>query len=658
MNDPTLDRLYKPVLVKFISFLDGIEYPRDTTFPLERLSAITAEDVVRWLKLKAWGDENPAPGALPLSTRSNTLMQHKKSISYYMPQQSIGWNPLTLTGNPTRSREVRDLIQYVKKKEVRNQGKNSQARRALVDVEFLATLEKLNSTNDVRKQFMIPACMKMQFHLIARIDDACHMVWRELKPHPHFTFALLVRMRWSKNVMEERDAPQQIVLGARDPKYCVLLALGIYGEINALTGALREDSEFLFGHTAVATRNKMYIASTLGSIWSDAGFERTGGDDPIGSHSIRKYSTTKARQSGCGKDDVEDRARWRRQNRVSNRYTDIELPYPDAKVAASLAIGGPVKYSVREGAPVTRDWLFEHVIPNLVRVKGNALSPDVLWVLGLPVLWACFEVSMVGYIPDNVRQRVRESYGQLEGGDIAINPVIRIDLAITGQEGELNITEIVPDEEIANALAAEGGGGGGGGGGGRARAYTDEQFRILYSLLQNFKHEVIEAFSTNRLQQQRNHQHTNERIRMLHLMSRRYFNEPVRRLGQREVREHPGEEEEGVNHPLPTMDPRARLSSHPRTLYDLWNEFAFGLNGNKAARLFSPVERGRVKCTYCRRMVIWRIQDAMIRAGHTVQTACDTILSVYGENLSVSRIIECIKDDKRNGVRRAELRYE
>jgi hypothetical protein len=32
------------------------------------------------------------------------------------------------------------------------------------------------------------------------------------------------------NVLEERDAPGQIVIGAMDRRYCILLALGIYLE--------------------------------------------------------------------------------------------------------------------------------------------------------------------------------------------------------------------------------------------------------------------------------------------------------------------------------------------------------------------------------------------------------------------------------------------
>ena len=37
-------------------------------------------------------------------------------------------------------------------------------------------------------------------------------------------------MRWSKNVLEERHCPSQIILGASDPDFCALLNVGLYLE--------------------------------------------------------------------------------------------------------------------------------------------------------------------------------------------------------------------------------------------------------------------------------------------------------------------------------------------------------------------------------------------------------------------------------------------
>ena len=42
----------------------------------------------------------------------------------------------------------------------------------------------------------------------------------------------------------------------------------------------------------------------------------------------------------------ERRGRWKGQGRVSDVYNDVELPYPDAKVAEKLCGGGAFFYTV------------------------------------------------------------------------------------------------------------------------------------------------------------------------------------------------------------------------------------------------------------------------------------------------------------------------
>ena len=50
----------------------------------------------------------------------------------------------------------------------------------------------------------------------------------DILPNPDFPFALKCQFKWSKNIVEERQTPQQILLGAMDEDFCVLCALGIY----------------------------------------------------------------------------------------------------------------------------------------------------------------------------------------------------------------------------------------------------------------------------------------------------------------------------------------------------------------------------------------------------------------------------------------------
>ena len=67
----------------------------------------------------------------------------------------------------------------------------------------------------------------------------------------------------------------------------------------------------------------------------------------LGIHSIRKFSSTTARKAGITKDKKEIRGCWKAHaggKRVSDVYDDVELPYPDARVAQILSAGGPYYY--------------------------------------------------------------------------------------------------------------------------------------------------------------------------------------------------------------------------------------------------------------------------------------------------------------------------
>ena len=68
-------------------------------------------------------------------------------------------------------------------------------------------------------QVCIPCILKFQVHLIARVDDAAHVLMSELQAHGLFNYALRVHLRWTKNCLEERDAPEQIILGSSDQDF-------------------------------------------------------------------------------------------------------------------------------------------------------------------------------------------------------------------------------------------------------------------------------------------------------------------------------------------------------------------------------------------------------------------------------------------------------
>ena len=164
-----------------------------------------------------YGAAEPDRDDDPLQARSTSLMFWKKAISHFMPKRLMALNSISQVGNPTRGIEVNELIKTVKKKEIRKQGKSSTARRAITHPEFLRMLDYLKAEDqDDMRRYGMPSSFVFQYNLIARIDDSCQFLVSNLTASTDFDFVLRSKLNWSKNVHEESDAPNQILLGAMD----------------------------------------------------------------------------------------------------------------------------------------------------------------------------------------------------------------------------------------------------------------------------------------------------------------------------------------------------------------------------------------------------------------------------------------------------------
>ena len=91
------------------------------------------------------------------------------------------------------------------------------------------------------------------------------------------------------------------------------------------------------------------------------------------------------------------------------------------------------------------------------------------------------------------------------------------------------------------------------------------------------------------------------------------------------------------------------LSKTPKSLFVLWQEFEVRIAGRKASRLFTRVERGMNKFIYYWRKVVWDSVAEQLRRGYSAQTAIDRIYEVYGQELSVTQIINRMLIDRRTG---------
>ena len=122
INQPSQYRQYRRIFVKFMSFVDGIQYQDEQQFTAEQLRQIAPVHVYRYLCKRAYGSPDPRPDDLPTAARSSTLEYDKKAISFFMPNRKRDWDDNSQTGNPTHSDLVNALFSVIRKKEVRKQG--------------------------------------------------------------------------------------------------------------------------------------------------------------------------------------------------------------------------------------------------------------------------------------------------------------------------------------------------------------------------------------------------------------------------------------------------------------------------------------------------------------------------------------------------------
>ncbi|KAL7545057.1 hypothetical protein ACHAWF_008422 [Thalassiosira exigua] len=144
---------------------------------------------------------------------------------------------------------------------------------------------------------------------------------------------------------------------------------------------------------------------------------RSGSVSTIGTHSKRKFAADYAANSGNLETWIEIRGRWKqkRGGKIVFLYIRHKKAYEDAKVCASLCIGGPVKYALKAGVDgsFTQQWLFDSVVPHTRRRFAN--DAQLCNVLGLAVLYACLsdEDDKI-FAPDNLRNCVRSAYERLD----------------------------------------------------------------------------------------------------------------------------------------------------------------------------------------------------------------------------------------------------
>jgi hypothetical protein len=640
---------YQPVLIKMMSFLDGVEYEADKQFTLAELGELTPDRLMEWFNFMAFGVANPPHGHdMHPVLRSSTISYRKKAISSFMPNRLMTWNEISLVGNPTKSVKLNDLISYMRTKEVRRQGVSSQARRSITAEEYCRTIEILKGEgNSTFWKYGIPAMMNFQFHMISRIDDATQVQMENLVPHDRFGFLLKTKLNWSKNVHEERDAPWQAVIPSTNHIYCVHISLALWLEVYISSHAAAALTSYLFAFSNDANvprggiKSKRAVQNVFHSnIFNLPEFAETGF---LGSHSVRKYASSDCRNKGASKDEKDLRGRWRTRGRVSDIYDDVELPYPDAKVAGLLCIGGPCKYEVIEESGVTNDFILNYVTPH---VRTRTGDPTAL-VLGRALLWYAFSEMGASDLPLDLFRRIHEAYDGINNDmPEGINPVKKIALVITGNQGEVYM------DEIPDGMVGDNGAGINGGVGGFIDRPVRDQLLALHSQMLGITRELVEL----RGSMQNNHSQSTRQYQTLNSNVNRIAIQPARRRVAPPNGNLNGNNIANPVQPAGNNGGVATLSPTPRDLYILWHEYQHGIGGRKAARLFTPHERGLAKHKYTRRKVVWQTVERLVRGGLQANVAIDRIYQAHGRELNVTRIINRMRTDRKNRTVPATLR--
>jgi hypothetical protein len=250
---------------------------------------------------------------------------------------------------------------------------------------------------------------------------------------------------WSKNVLDERRCPDQLLLGAEDSDFCVLIALGCYLESHVT----RLGRKYLFGENNGDTEPKRLGGKyyrILKACWRNEDFQellaQTRGS--VGTHSLRKFPATWCSEHGASQDDVEIRGRWKGSSsgRVVSRYINVEQLPTDAKMASTLAVGGPVRYKLKSDSHASPAFLLDSVVPNMSAHYTDE-SNHIATVMGPAVLYAAHVPALSHLFKPQVLQRIQSAYAGIRQQHPAdYNPVEKVPLHVYRVENNTVIEEL------------------------------------------------------------------------------------------------------------------------------------------------------------------------------------------------------------------------
>ena len=97
----------------------------------------------------------------------------------------------------------------MKRFQVQRRGVTSRVKRPMTPEEYEQVQELIWGLEDKEIALCAAAYFCFQFSMIGRLDDTAKFRQPDLQPYSKYPYyAVMGRLQWSKNVNEERDAPQ------------------------------------------------------------------------------------------------------------------------------------------------------------------------------------------------------------------------------------------------------------------------------------------------------------------------------------------------------------------------------------------------------------------------------------------------------------------
>jgi hypothetical protein len=680
---PTDKPKYMSPFLEFMGFLHNTSYKNGKTFTKSELLKIYPKHVLAFLTYKAFGKTKRTPNDKPTYARSNHIKNIKMKLSYFMPS-GAAWVDIDGGighGNPTRHKSINKLIADIIKFETRGEGADSHDVRDMTVAEFEKELEIFRSQKDTMCKYRNPLIGIYQFHFITRADDVCNFKVDDPKGNDKYPFALAQSVRWSKNVRDSRNCPDQLLLASMDYKSCIFVAMAIWLEFY-----LRNHPEADFMMTPktlpanaskeerekfINTITKTYRNHLTKFVFRDKDFKTIyKGNDPrpLGLHSKRKMGSTQGKRRGASGEQVDHRGRWvsKKGSRIVNSvYIDPEDTYADAFVATKLCLGGPVKYKLKEeiATHITTEWLEEHVIPNIARRYPS--DRGLIRNLGLAMLFVLMDEDAADELLSlrdlEWMKAVQDAYEAIRVENKPEQPVARVPLHVYRIGEETYIEELwqggneQPQQQQqqqqqrntveANLARVPASGG---------NTATQQVLQTLLIQNQQLQRGIQEFEQRLELRDQANRSWLEDRLRRI--------NDNIKRFGgtisSSFARQDPQRQDDLRRHRVLTQQPTQFQQRHGRSLptlcanvnslLSLWTEYEFGIGGRKAAKLWTREERGNKsqKQTYYRRNCIWKLQVHLTNKGYRIEAANALIRRTYGENTSITNIAKAIVSDR------------